>query len=49
MADEKDAYTIADRGTYLTSEPALEVLVEGDDALLNIYHVIDVTDEPANA
>ena len=44
VAAEKDAYTISDRGTYLANEqsPALDVLVEGDDALLNPYHVLEV-------
>jgi tungstate transport system substrate-binding protein len=44
VAAEKDAYTISDRGTYLSNEqsPALDILVEGDDALLNPYHVLEV-------
>ncbi|HEX2412335.1 MAG TPA: substrate-binding domain-containing protein [Solirubrobacteraceae bacterium] len=44
IAADKDAYAIADRGTYLSNEQssALDVLVEGDDALLNRYHVLEV-------
>jgi tungstate transport system substrate-binding protein len=39
---ERGAYTISDRGTYLALRDrlGLEVLLEGDPALLNIYHVI---------
>jgi tungstate transport system substrate-binding protein len=44
VADERAGYTLADRGTYLTQPGGLEVLVEDDPALLNIYHVIDMTD-----
>lgn len=42
IASERQAYTIADRGTFLALKDRLdlEVLVEGDPALLNIYHVI---------
>lgn len=44
VAAQKQAYTLTDRGTYLSTKkrPALSVLVEGDDNLLNIYHVIEV-------
>lgn len=44
VANEKDGYTISDRGTYLSQKAnlALAVLVEGDKALLNVYHVIMV-------
>ena len=44
IADEKAAYTIADRGTYLTLKKhlALDILREKDTALLNVYHVIQV-------
>jgi tungstate transport system substrate-binding protein len=44
IAAEKDAYTISDRGTYLSNAQsgALDVLVEGDDELLNRYHVLEV-------
>jgi tungstate transport system substrate-binding protein len=44
VAAEKKGYTLADRGTYLSLKKNLgmDVLVEGDAALLNIYHVIEV-------
>ncbi len=47
MASEKKAYTLTDRGTYLAQKDKLdlEVLVEGDKILLNIYHVMQVNPE----
>lgn len=44
VAAEKKAYTLADRGTYLALRKnlGLDILVEGDAALLNIYHVIEI-------
>ena len=44
IADQKRAYTVTDRGTYLSTEDStdLDVLVSGEPRLLNIYHVIDV-------
>ena len=47
IANQRGAYTISDRGTYLaqTSNLELEVLVEGDPALLNVYHVMQVNPE----
>lgn len=44
IASEKTAYTLTDRATYLANKDAvqLEILVEGDASLLNIYHVIVV-------
>jgi tungstate transport system substrate-binding protein len=44
VASEKRGYTLADRGTYLATKKnlGLEILVEGDASLLNIYHVIEV-------
>jgi tungstate transport system substrate-binding protein len=44
MASEKRAYTLSDRGTYLSLRDRLqlEVLVEGDPRLLNQYSVIVV-------
>ena len=44
IAAEKKGYTLADRGTYLALKKnlGLDILVEGDAALLNIYHVIEV-------
>jgi tungstate transport system substrate-binding protein len=42
VAAEKKGYTLADRGTYLAMKKSLglDVLVEGDKDLLNVYHVI---------
>lgn len=44
VAAEKKTYTLADRGTYLALRKnlGLDVLMEGDAVLLNIYHVIEV-------
>ena len=44
IASEKDAYAITDRATFLAykSNVDLEILVEGDPFLLNVYHVITV-------
>ncbi len=44
IASEKNAYTITDRATYLANKTvvSLDILVEGDPALLNIYHIIEV-------
>ena len=44
VASEKQSYTITDRATYLNNQKTLSlaVLVQGDPALLNIYHVIQV-------
>jgi tungstate transport system substrate-binding protein len=48
IANERNAYTITDRGTYLALKKrlALPILVEGDRALLNIYSVMEIN--PAN-
>ena len=42
IANERQAYTISDRGTYLAIKDRLDlpILVEGDRVLLNVYHVI---------
>ncbi len=50
IASEKQGYTLADRGTYLALRKrlSLEVLVEGDAALLNIYHVMQVNPDRFN-
>jgi tungstate transport system substrate-binding protein len=47
IASEKGGYAITDRGTYLAykSNVSLEILVEGDPFLLNVYHVITVNPE----
>ena len=44
IADEKQAYTITDRATYLSMEEDLdlEILVEGDENLFNQYGIIPV-------
>lgn len=41
IADQKRGYTLADRGTFLALRENLDldVLFEGDEALLNIYHI----------
>ena len=44
MADEKRAYTISDRATYLAWRDKVELvpMVEGDPLLYNVYHVMEV-------
>jgi tungstate transport system substrate-binding protein len=44
VASEKAAYILTDRATYLANKDKyqLEILVEGDNSLLNVYHVITV-------
>jgi len=44
VAGEKKGYTLTDRGTYLAlaKNLKLDILVEGDAVLLNIYHVMEV-------
>jgi tungstate transport system substrate-binding protein len=44
IASEKGGYTLTDRATYLANKDALQldILAEGEKALLNIYHVITV-------
>jgi tungstate transport system substrate-binding protein len=55
VANERNAYTVTDRGTYLAlrnrvsplrNRVSLRILIEGDRALLNIYSVVEVN--PAN-
>jgi tungstate transport system substrate-binding protein len=48
IANDRRAYTITDRGTYLAFQKriTLPVMVEGDRPLLNIYSVMEVN--PAN-
>jgi len=55
IANERNAYTLTDRGTYLAlrnsvsplrNRISLRILIEGDRALLNIYSVVEVN--PAN-
>lgn len=47
MASEQQAYTLADRATYLAQRDQLElvILVEGDKSLFNPYGVIEVNPE----
>jgi tungstate transport system substrate-binding protein len=44
IANERNAYTITDRGTLLAlgKRVSLPILIEGDSALLNIYSVLEV-------
>lgn len=44
IAQERTAYTVTDRGTYLALQRrvTLPILVEGDRTLLNIYSVLEV-------
>jgi tungstate transport system substrate-binding protein len=44
VAAEKKGYVLTDRATYLSLKKGLglEILVEGDGKLLNIYHVIEL-------
>jgi tungstate transport system substrate-binding protein len=45
IADQKRAYTLSDRATWLawTGKIDLPILVEGDRALFNVYHVMPVS------
>ena len=47
IASEKEGYTLTDRATYLAQKAILEldILVENDPVLLNVYHVIGVNPE----
>jgi tungstate transport system substrate-binding protein len=52
VADEKGAYTIADRATWLSMKdqlPGLTILYEGDKALFNQYGVIVIPDSKNEA
>jgi len=44
VSAEKQAYTLTDRGTYLSLKKTLglDILVQGDPLLLNVYHVMEV-------
>jgi tungstate transport system substrate-binding protein len=48
IADDRKAYTLTDRGTYLVFQKRvrLPILLEGDRPLLNLYSVMEVN--PAN-
>jgi len=45
VASEKQAYILTDRATYLSNKDnlQLEILLEGNNTLLNFYHVITVS------
>lgn len=47
VASEKDGYTLTDRATYLAlkDELNLDIMLEGEESLLNIYHVMQVNPE----
>lgn len=44
IADEKQVYTLTDRGTYLAFKDKIDLIIvnEGDNALFNPYHIIAV-------
>ena len=47
IASEKGGYILTDRATYLSNKDKLqlEILVEGNKTLLNVYHIITVNTE----
>ena len=47
IANDKQGYTLTDRATYLAQKKnlKLDILVQGDNTLLNIYHVMQVNPE----
>lgn len=47
VTSEKEAYTLTDRATFLTAGKnlELEIVLQGDASLLNIYHVMQVNPE----
>lgn len=47
VASQKEGYTLSDRATYLAQQKNLKlsIMVEGEKALLNIYHVMQVNPE----
>jgi len=49
MADEKRAYTLTDRATYLAWRDRLQLvpMVEGDPLLYNVYHVLELNSRNA--
>jgi|JFJP01.1.fsa_nt_gi tungstate transport system substrate-binding protein len=51
VASEKGAYILTDRATYLANKEnlQLDILLEGDSALLNVYHVMTVNPEKWDA
>ncbi len=51
VANQRNAYTISDRATFLAQQENLdlEVLSEGDPVLLNIYHVMQVNPDASDS
>lgn len=47
IASEKNGYTLTDRATYLANKKnlKLEIVLQGEASLLNIYHVMQVNPE----
>ena len=47
IASEKEAYALTDRATYLAQKDTLDldIMVEGHETLLNLYHVMAVNPE----
>jgi len=46
VANQKDAYIMSDRGTFLAAKSlSLAIALEGDPALLNVYSVMSVSPE----
>jgi len=46
VANQKDAYIMSDRGTFLAAKSlSLTIVLEGDPALLNVYSVMEVNAE----
>jgi len=47
IANEKQAYILSDRGTYLAQSKNINLVIvsEGDASLMNIYHVMQVNPE----
>ncbi|EHQ88652.1 substrate-binding domain-containing protein [Desulfosporosinus youngiae] len=47
VTSEKEGYTLTDRATFLATQKnlTLEILLQGDASLLNIYHVMQVNPE----
>jgi len=47
VANEKQAYILSDRATYLAQSKNINLVIvsEGDEALMNIYHVMQVNPE----
>lgn len=47
IASQKEGYTLTDRATFLAQKDnlQLEIVVQGEKSLLNIYHVMQVNEE----